>query len=485
LVYLKDKAISGIYWNGIAQFVHEGLGLLTTLILARLLSPDAFGLLAMVAVFVGFISVFQDLGLGPSIIQEQKFNQENLSSIFWLNLIFSLILFLLALLSAPLVSSFYGEPSIRSIMMVLGLTFPLSSLRMVHGAILARQMMFKKLALIKNISVTMGSATGITFALMGFGVWALVWQGLAHTLASALLHWVMVPWRPKWILSYKKVKRQLHFGINLQVGTILNHFTRNADDLLIGKFVGAGALGIYQMAYRLMLWPLQKVSRVVGEVMFPALSSIQDDMELVKSIFLKVTRSIALVTFPMVLGIWVTAPSIVHILLGEKWVGVIPIFQVLCILGVSQSIATNTGWIFLSQGRTDVRLKLQAAFSTLFIISFLIGVKWGAMGVAICYTIASLLTTPIQFRVAGRLIGMTFTDVVKAVSGVLICAVIMAACVLGLGQILPSKWPRWLNLMLQVSFGIIFYVSIIHIKQLKAYVDVKELLHEQWEKEHD
>jgi O-antigen/teichoic acid export membrane protein len=187
----------------------------------------------------------------------------------------------------------------------------------------------------------------------------------------------------------------------------------------------------------------------------------------------------------MVLGIWVTAPSIVHILLGEKWVGVIPIFQVLCILGVSQSIATNTGWIFLSQGRTDVRLKLQAAFSTLFIISFLIGVKWGAMGVAICYTIASLLTTPIQFRVAGRLIGMTFTDVVKAVSGVLICAVIMAACVLGLGQILPSKWPRWLNLMLQVSFGIIFYVSIIHIKQLKAYVDVKELLHEQWEKEHD
>jgi PST family polysaccharide transporter len=485
LVYLKDKAISGFYWNGLAQLVQESLGLLTILVLARLLSPDAFGLLGMVAVFVGFISIFQDLGLGPSIIQERELGDESLSSIFWLNLLFSTILFLLAIFLAPLISSFYGEARIASIMSVLALTFPFGSLGTVPGAILTKHMMFKKLAIIRNVSIATGTLVGITLALMGFGVWALVWQGLTYTLLRSVLLWATVPWKPKWVLSYKKIKSQLHFGLNLQAGTILNYFTRNADDLLIGKFVGAGALGIYQMAYRLMLWPLQKVSRVVGEVMFPALSSIQNDKELVKSIFLKVTRSIALVTFPMVLGIWVTAPTIVHLLLGEKWVGVIPIFQVLCILGIFQSITTNTGWIFLSQGRTDVRLRLQAAFSTLFIISFLIGIKWRAIGVAICYTIASLLTTPIQFRVAGRLIGMTFTDVVKAVSGVLICAVIMAAFVLGLSQILPTEWPRWLNLMLQVSFGIIFYFSLIYIKQLKAYVDVKEILYEQWEKDRD
>jgi PST family polysaccharide transporter len=481
LVYLKDRAISGIYWNGLAQFIQEGLGLITTLILARLLSPDTFGLLGMVAVFVGFITLFQDLGLGPSIIQDQEDNQENLSIIFWLNLSFSLILFLLTILCAPLVSSFYDEPRLTSIMMVLALAYPLGSIGTVPGAILTKHMIFKKLAVIKNLSVAIGSTVGITLALMGFGVWALVWQGLTHTLIKSLSQWAIVAWSPKWIFSYKKIKKQLHFGLNLQAGTILNFFTRNADDLLIGKFVGAGALGIYQMAYKLMLWPLQKVSRIVGEVMFPALSLIQDDKELVKSIFLKATRSIALVTFPMVLGAWVTAPTIVHVLLGEKWVGVIPIFQVLCILGLPESIATNTGWIFLSQGRTDVRLKLQIVFSTLFIISFLIGIRWGAIGVAVCYAIASLSATPIQFHVAGRLIGMTFMDIVRATTGILICAVIMAACVLGLGHILPSEWPRWLNLILQISFGIIFYLSLIHIKQLKAYLEVKEILYEQWE----
>jgi PST family polysaccharide transporter len=485
LVYLKDKAISGIYWSALAQFSQEGLGILTTLILARFLSPDAFGLLGMVVVFVGFISIFQGLGLGPSIIQDRELGDESLSSIFWLNLIFSTILFLLAISVAPLISSFYGEARLASIMRVLALTFPFGSFGTVPGAILTKHMMFKKLAITRNVSVAMGSLVGITLALMGFGVWALVWQGLTQTLIKSLLLWIIVPWNPQWVLSYKKIKRQLYFGINLQLGTILNYFTRNADDLLVGKFVGAGTLGIYQMAYRLMLWPLQKVSRVVGEVMFPALSTIQNDTELVKRIFLKVTRSIALITFPMVLGMWVTAPTIVHVVLGQKWADVIPIFQVLCILGLFQSIATNTGWIFLSQGRTDIRLKLQVPFSTLFIISFLIGIRWGAMGVAVCYTIASLLATPIQFQVAGRLVGMTFMDVVKAVSGVMICAVIMAACVLGLGQILPSEWPRWLNLMLQVSFGIIFYFSLIYIKQLKAYVDVKEILHEQWEKDRD
>ncbi|MHA2062056.1 MAG: oligosaccharide flippase family protein, partial [Candidatus Sifarchaeia archaeon] len=184
-MYLKDKTISGIYWSGLAQFGQEGLGLLTTFILARMLSPDAFGLLAMVAVFVGFISIFQDPGLGSSIIQDQEYTQENLSSIFWLSVIFSLILFLLTILLAPLASSFYGQPSITSIMMVLALTFPLSSLGMVPGAILGKHMMFKKLAIIRNISVATGSFVGIALALMGFGVWALVWQRLTHILTGS------------------------------------------------------------------------------------------------------------------------------------------------------------------------------------------------------------------------------------------------------------------------------------------------------------
>jgi PST family polysaccharide transporter len=479
-VNFKDKAVSGIYWNGLAQFAQELIGLLTTLILARLLSPDAFGLLGMVIVFLGFIAIFQNLGLGPSIVQDGEISQEQLSSIFWLNSILSIILVLLTIISAPLVSSFYNEPSATSIMIVLALNFPLSALAVVPDAMLKKHMMFKKLGIIQNIATVLGSVVGIITAFMGFGVWALVWQGLIRNFARTILQWIVMPWSPTWNLSYHKIKRHLYFGINLQVGSLLNYCARNVDDLLIGKVIGSSTLGVYQMAYSLMLWPLQKVSRVVGEVMFPALSTIQGNKEHVKRVFLRVTGYIAFITFPMVLGILVIAPSVVYALLGERWVGVIPIFKVLCILGLTQSIATNTGWIFLSQGRTDIRLRLQIAFSTLFIISFFIGIRWGAIGVAACYTIASLLVTPIQFQIAGKLINMTFLDIAKATSGIFICSIIMSILVLGLGQVLSQYHHHWTNLIVQVPSGIAFYITLVHIFKLRAYVEIKELFWEHW-----
>ena len=476
---LKDKTVSGIYWNGLAQFAQELMGLLTTLILARLLSPDAFGLLGMVIVFLGFIAIFQNLGLGPSIVQDGEISQEQLSSIFWLNSILSIILVLLTIISAPLVSSFYDEPSATSIMIVLALNFPLSALAVVPDAMLKKHMMFKKLGIIQNIATALGSVVGIITAFMGFGVWALVWQGLISTFTRTILQWIIVPWSPTWNLSYHKIKRHLYFGINLQVGSLLNYCARNVDDLLIGKVIGSSTLGVYQMAYRLMLWPLQKVSGIVGEVMFPALSTIQGNKEHVKRIFLRVTGYIAFITFPMVLGILVIAPSVVYALLGERWVGVIPIFKVLCILGLTQSIATNTGWIFLSQGRTDIRLRLQLAFSTLFIISFFIGIRWGAIGVAACYTIASLLVTPIQFQIAGKLINMTFSDVYKKIIAILVCSILMAAIVFITNQFLISKFSNIFKLIIDLFVGILSYIFLIWIFKLEAAKKIFNLIKEQ------
>ncbi len=476
---LHDRTVSGILWNVSARIGQEGTGFLTTLVLARLLSPDAFGLLGMVIVFTGFISMFQNLGLGPSIIQDREISQEQLSGIFWLNMGFSALLAILTIGGAPLVSSFYNEPSITIIVMALTLNFPLSALAMVPDALLKKHMAFRKLAIIQNMATAVGSVVGITAAFTGMGVWALVWQGISHNFTKTLLEWIVVSWKPAWTLPYRKLKKQLQFGINLQAGSLLNYGSRNADDLLIGKVAGAGALGLYQMAYRLMLWPLQKVSGVVGEVMFPALSTIKNDKERVKRVFLRATRSIGFVTFPMVLGLWVIAPSAVYAVLGEKWAGVIPIFRVLCILGLTQSVATSTGWIFLSQGRTDIRLKLQIAFSALFIASFFIGIKWGAMGVAVCYTVASLLATPVQFQVAGRLINMTFRDVVHAVAGIFGCAAGMSALVFGLGYALPANWPHWAYPAVQVPFGIVVYAAFVQIFDLAAYHDLRGLLKEQ------
>jgi O-antigen/teichoic acid export membrane protein len=209
--------------------------------------------------------------------------------------------------------------------------------------------------------------------------------------------------------------------------------------------------------------------------MLPALSVIQDDKERVKRAFIKATSFIALVTFPMVSGLWAVTPHAVYTLLGEKWADVIPIFQVLCIVGLLHSVATNVGWIFLSQGRVDLMLKLQYGFCFFILLSFLIGIKWGPIGVAVCYSIVSVLLMPVSFMVAGSIIDMTFGDVVRAISGIFGCAMLMVLGVWSFGLLLPSTWPHWAFLVIQSSLGVVIYVALIHFFRLSAYLEIRNL----------
>jgi PST family polysaccharide transporter len=452
------------------------MSFLVTLILARLLSPDAFGLLGMVTVFTGFIAIFKDLGLGSSIVQDLDVDQAQLSSLYWMNAIFAFLLLLITVAIAPLVATFYEQPAVAPIMMALSISFPLSALSMVHTALLRKQLRFRELAIVQNLATGIGGFVGVLMAFMGLGVWALVAQQLTNQFVKMVMEWRVVSWRPELSFSIRNIGAQLNFGITLQIGSVLVYSSRNVDDFLIGKVSGASVLGIYQMAYRLMLWPLQRVSNVIGQVMFPALSAIQKDKQRVKHAFLRAISVIALVTFPMVLGMWVVSRSAITVILGEKWTEVIPIFQVLCILGLVQSISTNTGWIFLSQGRTDVRLKLLGIFSVFYIASFVIGIQWGAMGVAICYTLVSIALTPFQLHVAGRLIDMSVKDVLEAVANIFACAAGMAILVLCLQYILPVEWPDWAFLLVQVPAGAAVYLALLHLFDVETYREARRYI---------
>jgi O-antigen/teichoic acid export membrane protein len=472
---LKSKAVTGVSWSVFAQVGQEITQWLGTFLLARLLAPADFGLLGMVTVFTGFIGVFRNFGLGPSIIQDRDMSQEELSGVFWFNVGFSVFLFAVMIIGAPMVAGYYQEPDLVAIMIVLALDFPLSALSMVHDALLRKRMRFRKLALVQNLGGMVGWVVGVGMAVLGLGVWALVGVKLARTLATTLVQWVILNWKPGWGLSYKRIRNQLQFGLSLQAGTLLNYATTNVDDMLIGRVGGSEVLGEYQMAYRMMLWPLAKVSAVVSGVMFPALSTIKDDKERVRRVFLKATSYIALLTFPMALGLWAVAPSAVHALLGAEWAGVIPIFQVLCILGVGKSIATNTGWIFLSQGRLDLRLRLQILFSIIMISSFFVGINWGPMGVAVCYTVVTLPLIFVQFHIAGSVVDMSVLDVIQVVKWIFFCSVVMSVGVLGVGYVLPSNWTHFIRLLFQIVAGLLIYLSLVHLLKLEAYREVREL----------
>lgn len=468
----------GILWSGSAQLGTQLLSLLGTLVLARLLSPEAFGLLGMVTVFTGLIAVFQNLGLGPAIVQDRAVDEGQLSGLFWVNVLFSLLLMAIGVATAPLVARFYDQPEVLMIMVVLVVMFPVSAVSLVPDAVLTRDMDFRRLGLIDVGSQMLGLVAGVGLASLGFGVWALVWQQVTAATSRTLLKVLITPWRPAFVLPLRSIRSQLVFGIRVLGGSLLSYGTRNVDDLLIGRVLNASALGTYQMAYRLMLWPLQHVSQVVGSVMFPALAFIQDDTERVKRGFLRGVSMIALVTFPVMIGAWLVAPMAVPLLLGPQWAGVVPVFEILCPLGLVQSVATSTGWIFLSQGRADLRLKLQAFMSPLLILSFIVGLRWGIVGVAACYAAMSALLIPVQIRVAGGLIGMGMDDVVRALAGVLGYSLAAGGAAALVGWLVPAAFGVWLRLMAQVTCGVVVYVWLIHRSKLPAYVQLRELLAE-------
>jgi O-antigen/teichoic acid export membrane protein len=481
LMSLKQQTISGIAWSTVARIAQQALGFIISVILARLLMPEDFGLIAMIAVFTGFARLFSDMGFAAALIQRSEITERHLSSIFWLNVMSGLALTGIMIALASYIAKFYAEPILKSLIMVISATFFIGSLNTVQTAILKRSMDFRKLALIETLAMAIAGSWAIILAFMGLGVWSLAWQTLISTTLTVILMWHISNWRPSTIFDKSAIKDLFHYSSNLLGFGVFNYWVRNGDDLLIGKFIGSAGLGIYARAYNIMLMPLTHISATVGQVMFSSLSKLQEDKERVKHVYLRSISIIALITFPMMIGLLVVADSFVLALLGQKWAAVIPLLQIFCLLGLAQSIGTTVGWIYNSQGRTDWQFRWGMVAGSLLILSIVIGIIIGTViSVAGCYAIMSgIILTYHNFAIPGKLINMTFRDVVRSVSGIFGCAVLMSGCVYLLGMFLPSEWPHWARLLALVPSGIALYFALIHSFKLKAYLDVKKLVREQ------
>ena len=482
-MYLKDQAVLGIEWTAGAKVAKLILQFIISVVLARLLTPKDFGLIGMIVVFTGFAALFSEMGFGTALIQRKVIEERHLSSIFWLNIVVGLILTCIFFAAAPLVSKLYSEPRLKTLTMLVSINFFLSSFKVVQFSILSRSMDFRKLAIIETITMFIAGFFAITLALFGYGVWSLAWQMIVTTIIGVILFWLSTEWKPRFQFDKNAVKELLGFSGNLLGFNVFNYWARNLDNLLVGKFISSTGLGIYSRAYGLMLMPLSQISATLGRVLFPSLSRTQDDKALTKRIYLKTVGAIALITLPMMTGLFVVADSFVLALLGPKWVSVVPVLRILCLVGIMQSLATTVGWIYSSQGRTDLMFRWGMVAGTIGIISFIIGIWIGSVvAVAYCYAIANILLLYPNFAIPGKLINMTFSEVLRSVSAKLGCALLMSTGVYLLAIILPSEWPHWSRLMILVPFGMIFYVGLLHFLKLRAYLEVRELIGEQWAK---
>lgn len=386
---LKGRSLRGGVVTLGGQAARFLLGLVSTAALARLLRPQDFGLLAMVTSITAFVQLFKDLGLSNATVQRSQVTHAQVSFLFWVNVALSLAVTLVVLALAPAIAWFYHEPRLFWITVALALNFIFSGVTVQHLALLRRQMQFKALAIRDVIAMACGIAVGITFAWLGFGYWALVAVPITTNLVASALIWAICDWRPSAFRRRVGARAMLAFGGNLTAFNVFNYFTLNFDNILIGRVLGSGALGIYTKSYGLLMLPIAQINMPMASVMLPGLSRLQNDPSEYAKLFVSAVRAIGLVTIPIVIFSFFLSQDIVLVLLGRKWLSVAPVFRLLAPAALFGAISFAPGWLCQSLGRSRRQLHYALISMPICVGGFLVGIKWGIAGIAVSYSITS------------------------------------------------------------------------------------------------
>lgn len=471
---LAGRAAVGVAWTAAAKASERILQLGVSILLMRLLGPKAFGLIGMVLVFTGFAAVISQAGFGSALVQRLTLREAHRSSVFWLMVAMGVAFSVVFAVISPVLASFYGDPHLAPLTFVLGLVFIFQAPGVVSAALLQKEMRFDRIAAARIVSVLVSGAIAIWLALTGAGVWALVAQYLASAVVNAALCLWLAGWHPSLMWDGEAMHELLNYGAGLTGFNFINYWARSADDLLIGRFMGSAALGLYSRAYALMLLPVSQVIQVVSPVLFPALVAIQDDKERVRRIYLRAMRMITFITFPMMVGLAVVAKPFVLGVLGKQWAPAIPIIVIFCGVGAIQSLTNPVGLIYTSQGRTDWLFWWGVFGSGAIVVAICFGVWLGSVQtVAWSYLFINLVLVIPCIAIPGRLIKLTVGMVARAVAASAGCAAVMGVGVLVVRRLLPDTMSALAEFATAVSAGFALYAGLTIGLRVPALCDVR------------
>jgi O-antigen/teichoic acid export membrane protein len=471
---LKRKSVVGGAAAVSAQGAKFVVQTATTMVLARLLSPQDFGLLGMVVVVTGFLGLFRDAGLGMATIQRLEVTHEQTSTLFWINVAVGVVLAALCAASAPLLVAFYHEPRLYWVAVVLGATFMFNGLAAQHSALLQRGMRFVTQAKIDVLSLTVSSATGIVMALLGCRYWSLVGMAIASSIVGAAALLLAVSWVPGPPRLRCGIRSMLHFGGLATCNSFVVYLAWNAEKLLLGRFWGADALGVYGRAFQLVTLPVQQLNTSITGVAFPALSRIQHDAKRLARSFLRGFSLLISATIPITITCALFAEEIVRIVLGAKWMAAAPIFRLLAPVAVVFAVANPFSWLVMSVGRIGRALSISASTTPLVIVGIVLGLSHGPKGVALGYSLAmTLLVIPIAaWSKLGT--GITWSDLWGATKPPFLSGLLAGGAGLLVKLTLGGRLPPMLYLMvgLGLVLGVYAWALLIVMRQKHVYMDV-------------
>jgi teichuronic acid exporter len=378
---LQKKAFRGVFWNSIQQFFTQGISFFVSIVLARLLAPEDFGLIAIISFFINFGNTLVESGLNQSLLRLQSPDDDDYSTIFFLNIIFSLIIFAIVFVSSNLIANFFNHAILSKLIKIYSFIFIVNAFSIVQNTKLIKTNNFKKQLIIAVPSILFGSLTSIIFAYKGYGVWSLVWGALVQSLISTMLLWKYGRWTPKFVYHKQKIFLHLNYGYKLTLSGVLETFFTSIYSLVIGKYFTPSQVGFYQRADSFKQLPVSNLIIIINKVTFPLLSEISENDERLINAYKSIIGLIMFIIFPVLFFMIILSEPLFRLLFTEKWLPAVPYFKILCINGIFYPINAYMLNILNIKGRTDVYLKIEILKKIILSIIILFTLKWGINGI--------------------------------------------------------------------------------------------------------
>lgn len=448
--------ITNLIWRFAEKLGAQGISLIVTIVMARLLTPNEYGLVAFLMIFISILNVFVDSGLGNALIQKKDADQYDFSTVFYFNVFICFVLYVLLFIAAPLISNFYKELILTPLLRVLGLTLIVSGIKNIQQAYISRKMMFKRFFYATLIGTIISGFTGIIMAYKGFGIWALVGQYLSNTVVDTFVLWFTVKWRPTLYFSFERFKILFSFGWKLLVSALLDTGYRNLKGLIIGKYYTKADLAYYNNGDKFPQLIVSNVNSSIGSVLFPYMSQEQENKEMLKKHMRMAIRISSYIMWPLLIGLGVCGNSIISLLLTDKWLPAVPFLQIACFSYGLWPIHTVNLQAIQAMGRSDLFLKLELLKKIIGLLCIVIAMKYGVLALALIGIPTSIISLFINAWPNKKLLKYNYMEQIKDIMPSFLLALFMGGIVLIIGYIDISK--TLLLFCLQIPLGVIVYI---------------------------
>lgn len=450
----------GAVWTFLLILVRYGLNLLSTAILARLLSVNDYGLIGMMSVLVELLQLFSDIGVSWATVQRPDLTYGQVDDLFWFNTGAGGLLSAICAAAGPCLASFFRQPELSDVAWVMGIGFLIGGLAVQPAALLKRQMQFRAITVIETVVACSGVVVAVTMAALSFGYWALVWQSIATQLVRTVLMFYASGYRPRLPRTGRGTLPLLGFGGWVIVMRLTTYVARSVDKTLLGRRWGAVELGYYSRAFALMSLPTGLATNAVGEVIGPALAAIQSDTERLGALYRKGLITVALVAAPVAGGLVTAAPEIIRLLYGPKWLPVVPILAWLSVESLFDPIFSSSSWLFMATGKVRLGSYVLSIRAALLTLGYAVSIRWGAVGVAVAHAFVTsvCIALPVLW-VAHRAAGLLLRKSLEALSGILGITALMMAATFLTGSFLGAHGTGWqLVLAAKIGLGVVVYL---------------------------